>query len=184
MKLFSPSATVMDCLWRGKAKETSGFWVAEHFLCICSPCWTWDTIPKDYPFKWSCPNPYIPKAILTSSRCGTICSTQIPTIPPRTKSLPASSTIFKPEDQMLHWDPTLHCVGRRHALCEVPTAVGHSSTPCNRRAPITRSTTVKFLESPTLASQGPIAPFCAIGVSRLIAPLGGSTSSNITHTYD
>ena len=49
--------------------------------------------------------------------------------PPRTKSLPASSTIFAPEDQMLHRDPTLHCVGRRHALCEVPTAVGHSSTP-------------------------------------------------------
>ena len=49
--------------------------------------------------------------------------------PPRTKSLPASSTVFTPEDQMLHRDPTLHCVGRRHALCELPTAVGHSSTP-------------------------------------------------------
>jgi len=31
---------------------------------------------------------------------------------------------------MLHRDPTLHCVRRWHALCEVPpTAVGHSSTP-------------------------------------------------------
>ena len=28
---------------------------------------------------WSCPNPYILKIILTSSRCWTICSTQIPT---------------------------------------------------------------------------------------------------------
>ena len=30
--------------------------------------------------------------------------------------------------------------------------------------PLERSTTVKFLESPTLASQGPVAPFCAIGI--------------------
>ena len=45
---------------------------------------------------------------------------------------PASSTIFTLEDQMLHRDLTLHCVGRRHALCEVPTAVGHSSTPRGR----------------------------------------------------
>ena len=39
--------------------------------------------------------------------------------PPRTKSLHASSTIFTREDQMLHRDPTLHCVRLRHALCEV-----------------------------------------------------------------
>ena len=30
----------------------------------------------------------------------------------------------------------LHCVGRRHVLCEAPTAVGHSSIPCERRHPI------------------------------------------------
>jgi len=60
---------------------------------------------------------------------------------------------------MLYRDSTLHCVGLRHALCEVPTAVGHSSTPRNRRAPITRSTTAKFLESPTLTSQGPYCAF-------------------------
>ena len=35
---------------------------------------TWRTILKDYPSKWSCQNPYIPKTISTSSRCGTICS--------------------------------------------------------------------------------------------------------------
>ena len=35
--------------------------------------------------------------------------------------------------------------------------------------PLERST---FLESPTLASQGPIELFCAIGVIKLIAPLG------------
>ena len=50
-------------------------------------------------------------------------------------------------------DPTLHCVRGRHALCEVPTAVGHSST----------RTTAKFLESQTLASQGLIAPFAPVG---------------------
>ena len=37
-----------------------------------------------------------------SSRCGTICSTQLPTTPSRIKSFPASSTIFTAEDQMLH----------------------------------------------------------------------------------
>ena len=93
---------------------------------------------------------------------------------PRTKSLHASSTIFTPEDQMLHRDPTLHCVGLRHTLYEVPTTVGHSSTPCNRRAPITRSTTIKFLESPTLASQGPIAPFTPVAWPGPVRYWGGS----------
>ena len=37
--------------------------------------------------------------------------------------------------------------------------------------PLERSTTAKFLESPTLTSQGPIAPFCANGVGKPIAPL-------------
>jgi len=32
-------------------------------------------------FRWSCPNPYISKIIPLSGRCGTICSTQILTIP-------------------------------------------------------------------------------------------------------
>ena len=36
--------------------------------------------PKRLAFRWSYPNPYILKTIPTSSRCGTICSTQIPTI--------------------------------------------------------------------------------------------------------
>ena len=70
--------------------------------------------------------------------------------------------------------PTLHCVGGRHALCEVPTAVGHSST----------RTTAKFLESQTLASQGPIAPVGWAGPLRLCVIGGIYTSSNITHTHD
>ena len=37
--------------------------------------------------------------------------------------------------------------------------------------PLQSSTTAKFLESPTLASQGPIAPFCAIRVMRPIESL-------------
>ena len=40
-----------------------------------------------------------------------------------TKSLPASSTIFTLEDQMLHRDSTLHCVRLRHALCEALQSV-------------------------------------------------------------
>ena len=73
---------------------------------------------------------------------------------------------------MLHRDPTLHCVELRHALCDVPTAVGHSSTPRGRWHAHCRGALLsKFLESPTLASQGSIAPFCASGVSRPIAPL-------------
>ena len=46
----------------------------------------------------------------------TICSTQIPTIPPRTKSLPANSTFFAMEDQMLDRDPTLHSAGQTRLI--------------------------------------------------------------------
>ena len=125
------------------------------------------------PFQKTCPNSYILKTIHTSSQCGTICSTQIPTIPLEQRvSLQAQlSSHWKIkcsiETQLFtSWEP--------HALCEVPTAVGHSSTPRNRRAPITRSTTVKFLQSPRLASQG---PYCAI------APLGDlHRRTSPTHT--
>jgi len=72
-------------------------------------------------------------------------------------------------------------------LCEVPTAVGHSSTQRNRRAPITRSTTAKFLESPTFSFTGAYCAFLRqwdVHAHCTFAPLGGSTSSNITHTHD
>ena len=69
------------------------------------------------------------KSLPTSSRCGTICLTQIPTIPPRTKSLPCKLNYLHtgksnaPSRSYLHW------VKRRHALCEAPITVDHSSTP-------------------------------------------------------
>ena len=58
----------------------------------------------------------------------------------RTKSLPASSTIFTLEDQMLHWDPTLHCVRLRHALCEVLQSV----TPLHHHCQISREPNISF----------------------------------------
>ena len=92
--------------------------------------------PKRLTIRWSDPNCYIPKIILMSSQCGTICSTQILTILPRTKSLPASSTCFTIEDQMIDRDPTLYCVGEDHAFCEATTAAGHSFTPRGKNMPI------------------------------------------------
>ena len=96
--------------------------------------------------------------------------------PPRIKSLPASSTIFTLEAQMLHRDLTLHCVRWLHALCEAPTAVGHFSTLRGRRHVHCKGASLSnFLESPTLASQGHIAHFCAIGGDQAhctFAPLG------------
>ena len=38
--------------------------------------------PSQKTSQWSCLNPYISKTIPTSSRCVTICSTQIPTLSP------------------------------------------------------------------------------------------------------
>ena len=48
---------------------------------------------------------YTPKAIPMSSRCGTICLIQIPSIPleQRTKSLPASLTIFILQAQLFSY---------------------------------------------------------------------------------
>ena len=132
-------------------------------------CWTLGHHPKRLTCWWSYPNPYIPKIIPTSSRCGTICSTQIPT---SNKESPLQAQLSS------HWK--IKCSieiqlftawGCNTPYVKVPIAVSHSSTPRNRRAPITRSTTAKFLESPTLVSQGLIAPFCASGVGMPIAPL-------------
>ena len=112
-----------------------------------------------------------------SSRCGTYLLIQIPTIPPQIKSLPASSTIFTLEDQMLHRDITLHCVRWRHALCEVPpTAVGHSSTPRDRphdrRAPIAKKHHCQISQELNISFTGAYCAFlCASGMARPIAPL-------------
>ena len=43
---------------------------------------TWGIIPKDWPSRWICPNPYISKTIPMSCRCETICSQSNSTIPP------------------------------------------------------------------------------------------------------
>ena len=69
--------------------------------------------------------------------------------PPQIKSLPVSSTIFTPADQMLHWDTNFF-------------------SPCGIRASNSVvHITVKFSRA-QLALQGPIAPFCAIGWSGLL----------------
>ena len=87
------------------------------------------TIPKDWPSRWSCPNPYIRKTIPTSSRCGTICSIQISTISPSNKESPCKLNYLHIGRSNAPSRSYLHCVKRRHALWEALIAVGHSSTP-------------------------------------------------------
>ena len=67
------------------------------------------------PVRWSCPNPYKTKIIPTSSRCGTICSTQIPTL----SSLYVACKIIKSEtmDSMRLW-----CGLQLDALCSLQLA--------------------------------------------------------------
>ena len=68
-----------------------------------------------------------------------------------------------------HRDPTLHCVRWRHALCEALVTPLHRVeaallyTAWEAACPLQRSTTVKFLESPTLALQGPMRLFAPVG---------------------
>ena len=111
------------------------------------------------------------KTIPTSSRCGTICSTQIPTIPPSNKESPCKLNY-------LHTGRS-NAPSRSNSLLRGKTTRLMWSNNCCRSLfytawelarPLQRSTAVKFLKSPILASQGPIVPFCASGVGRLIAP--------------
>ena len=120
-----------------------------------------------------------------------------PNDPPRIKSLPVSSTIFTLEDQMLHRDPTLHCVRLRHALYEALQSV----TPLHRviaGTPIAKEHHCQISREPNISFIGAYCAFlrqwggqthCAFAslgdLHRRISPPHtrlSSGSSNITHT--
>ena len=90
----------------------------------------------------------IPKIIPVSSRCETICSIQIPTIPARTKSLPASLTFLRNERPNA-WSGLFTAWGQTR-LTESPTAV----------RPLIY-TTIKYLASQIVLQGLTIAPSCA-----------------------
>ena len=81
----------------------------------------------------------------------------------------------------------LHCLGRRPALCEAPTAIGHSFTPRERQHARYKGAPLLNFSRAQLALQGPYCAFLHHWGDQArctFAPLGGSISSNITHTYD
>jgi len=115
---------------------------------------------------------YPTKIIPTSSRCGTIFSTQIPTIPLKQRVSPYKLNYLHTGRSNAPLRSNFSLRGKAARLMW--------STNCSRSLlytaweaarPLQKSTTVKFFESPTLASQEPIAPFCAIGVIKPITLL-------------
>jgi len=91
---------------------------------------------------------------------------------------------------MFDRDPILHYMGQTNLTWNTNYSWLIFCTAWVSAHPLQRSIIVKFLESPTLTSQGPTVDFYAIGWSgqlRLFAiwrmPFGGSASSNITHMF-
>ena len=68
--------------------------------------------------------------------------------------------IFTPEDQMLHRDPTLHCVRRRHTLCEVPNCSRSllSNTACGA-TPIAKEHHYQISREPNISFTGAYCAF-------------------------